>query len=206
MTLLVFPNRYTSLLFFFLAIPQSMWDLGSLTRDWTPTPCSGSVQSQPLNYQGSPHFSFWASYNTQFTPSSIVQYILLQVFQSACVFLEVFKHQDHILITFVEHLATGVVWQSVCVCVCVCVCACACPVLCCVWLCDPTDRILSGSSVHGISQARILESVAISSSRGSSQPRDLTWVSCIGRQIIYHCATWEALLKGLNWFSNSLAH
>ena len=122
MTLLVFPNRYTSLLFFFLAIPQSMWDLGSLTRDWTPTPCSGSVQSQPLNYQGSPHFSFWASYNTQFTPSSIVQYILLQVFQSACVFLEVFKHQDHILITFVEHLATGVVWQSVCVCVCVCVC------------------------------------------------------------------------------------
>ena len=37
---------------------------------------------------------------------------------------------------------------------------------------DPMDRSLSGSPVHGISQARILERVAISSSRGSSQPRD----------------------------------
>ena len=34
-----------------------------------------------------------------------------------------------------------------------------------------------GSSVHGISQARILEWVAISSSRGSSQPRDQTCIS-----------------------------
>ena len=178
-------------------MPQSMWDLGSLTRDWTPTPCSGSMQSQPLNYQGSPHFSFWASYNTQFTPSSIVQYILLQVFQSVYVFLEVFKHQGHILITFVEHLATGVVWQSMCVCV---SSALSCLTL---WPHRPYPvRLLCPWD----SQARILESVAISSSRGSSQPRDLTWVSCIGRQIIYHCATWEALLKGLNLFSKSLAH
>ena len=36
-----------------------------------------------------------------------------------------------------------------------------------------------GSSVHGILQARILEWVAIPFSRGSSQPRDQTWVSCI---------------------------
>ena len=36
-----------------------------------------------------------------------------------------------------------------------------------------------GSSVHGIPQAGILEWVAISFSRGSSQPRDRTWVSCI---------------------------
>ena len=36
-----------------------------------------------------------------------------------------------------------------------------------------------GSSVHGILQARILEWVAIPFSRGSSQPRDWTWVSCI---------------------------
>ena len=50
-----------------------------------------------------------------------------------------------------------------------------------------------GSSVHGIFQARIQELVAISSSRGSSQPRDQTCVSCIGRQILYHWATWEAL-------------
>ena len=36
-----------------------------------------------------------------------------------------------------------------------------------------------GTSVHGILQARILEQVAISFLRGSSQPRDQTWVSCI---------------------------
>ena len=41
-----------------------------------------------------------------------------------------------------------------------------------VWLCDPMDCSLPGFSFHGILQARILEEVAISSSRGSSQPRD----------------------------------
>ena len=41
-------------------------------------------------------------------------------------------------------------------------------------LCDPMDCSLSGSSVHGIFQARILEWVAIPFSRGSSQPRDPT--------------------------------
>ena len=46
-------------------------------------------------------------------------------------------------------------------------------------LCDPMDCSPSGSSVHGISQARILEQVVISSSRGSFQPRDRTWVSYI---------------------------
>ena len=46
-------------------------------------------------------------------------------------------------------------------------------------LCDPMNCSLSGSSVHGIFQARILECVAISFSRGSSQPRDQTRVSYI---------------------------
>ena len=46
-------------------------------------------------------------------------------------------------------------------------------------LCNPMDCSLPGSSVHGISQARILEWVAISFSRGSSQTRDRTWVPCI---------------------------
>ena len=46
-------------------------------------------------------------------------------------------------------------------------------------LCNPMDCSLPGSSVHGILQARILERTAIPSSRGSSQPRDRTWVSCI---------------------------
>ena len=45
--------------------------------------------------------------------------------------------------------------------------------------CDPMDCSLPGSSVPGIFQARILEWVAISFSRGSSPPRDQTWVSCI---------------------------
>ena len=51
-----------------------------------------------------------------------------------------------------------------------------------------------GSSVHGILQAGILEWVAIPFSRDSPQRRDRTQVSCIGRQILYHWATWEALI------------
>ena len=44
---------------------------------------------------------------------------------------------------------------------------------------------LPSSSVHGISQAKILKWVAISFSRGSSWPRDRTQVSCVGRWILY---------------------
>ena len=53
-------------------------------------------------------------------------------------------------------------------------------------------------SVQGILQARTLEWVAVSSSRGSSQPRDQTHVSsdsCTGRQLLDHGATWEAPLQ-----------
>ena len=50
-----------------------------------------------------------------------------------------------------------------------------------------------GSSVHGISQARILERVAISSSKGSSWPGNQTWVFCIGRWILFHKASEEAI-------------
>ena len=49
-----------------------------------------------------------------------------------------------------------------------------------VQLCDPMDYSLPGSSVHGILQARILEWVAISFSRGSSRPRDRSRVFLIG--------------------------
>ena len=59
----------------------------------------------------------------------------------------------------------------------------------CLTLSDPMDSSPPGSSVHGILQARILEWVAMTSSRGSSQPRDRTLVSyilCIGRQVLYH--------------------
>ena len=51
--------------------------------------------------------------------------------------------------------------------------------VCLVTLCDSMDSSPPGSSVHGILQARILEWVAMPSSRGSSQPRDWTQVSHI---------------------------
>ena len=50
--------------------------------------------------------------------------------------------------------------------------------------CTPIDCNLPGSSVQGIIQARILEWVAISSSRGSSQPRNWTQVSCIAGRFL----------------------
>ena len=50
-------------------------------------------------------------------------------------------------------------------------------------LCDPMDCSPQSVSVPGISQARIVELVAMLSSRASSQARDRTRVSCIGRQI-----------------------
>ena len=49
----------------------------------------------------------------------------------------------------------------------------------CPTLCDPMDCSLPGSSVHGIFQAMVLEWIAISFSKGSSQPRDRTRVSRI---------------------------
>ena len=71
-------------------------------------------------------------------------------------------------------------------------------------LCNPMGCSRPGSSVHGIFQSRMSEWIAISFFRGSSWPRDQTpvsWVSCIGRRILYHCAAWEVLrsfsIKGL---------
>ena len=52
-------------------------------------------------------------------------------------------------------------------------------------LCDPVDCSPPGSSVHEISQARILERVAVSFSRKSSRPRDQTCLFCISGRFIY---------------------
>ena len=52
--------------------------------------------------------------------------------------------------------------------------------------CNPVKCSLSGFSVHGISQGKILEWATISFSRGSSWPRDWTWVSCITGGLL-HC-------------------
>ena len=57
-----------------------------------------------------------------------------------------------------------------------------------------------GSSVHGILQARTLEWDAMPTSRRSSRPRNWTCISCIsclGSQILYHWATWEAPRNGI---------
>ena len=62
----------------------------------------------------------------------------------------------------------------------------------CLTLCDPMDHSLPDSSVHGILQARTLQWVAISSSRGSSRPRDQNQASCIaGRLFIIWAISWR---------------
>ena len=73
----------------------------------------------------------------------------------------------------------------------------------CLTLYNPMDCNLPGSSVHGIIQARILGWVAISYSKRSSGPSDRTpvsCVSCIGRRILYPCATWEAIYVIIHLF------
>ena len=62
----------------------------------------------------------------------------------------------------------------------------SCPILC-----DPLE-CRQPDSVHEVLQARILEWVAVCFSRVSSWARDQTCVSCTGRLILYHWATWEA--------------
>ena len=79
----------------------------------------------------------------------------------------------------------------------------------CPLFCDPVDCNPPGSSVHGITQARILEWVAISLSSVSSQPRDQTCVSCVGRQVLYHLSHHGSLqtsYKGKKELINPVAH
>ena len=67
-------------------------------------------------------------------------------------------------------------------------------------LCNPVDYSLPGSSVHRIFQSRILEWVCHFLFQGIflTQVSNLhLFVSCIGRQNLYHSATWEALLQTL---------
>ena len=66
------------------------------------------------------------------------------------------------------------------------------------FFCDPMDYSPPGSSVHGISRARILEWVAISLSRGSSRPRDQNCISCLAGGSF----TWEAQNNKCNLTNN----
>ena len=66
----------------------------------------------------------------------------------------------------------------------------------CIWLFATMDYSLRGSSVHGILQVRILEWIAMPSSRGSSQPKYwicISYVSCIGSRFFTTHTTWETL-------------
>ena len=75
----------------------------------------------------------------------------------------------------------------------------------CPTLCNPMDCSLSGSPVHGILQARILDWVGISFSRGSSQPSDPTQVSCITGRFFTVWATRESptpIINVSNWSEN----
>ena len=87
---------------------------------------------------------------------------------------------------------------GVCVCVCVCVHSATQP---CLTLCNLIECSPPGSSVHEIFQARILEWAVISSSRGSSQPRDQTHISCVSCLVggfLITSTTWEALTWSIN--------
>jgi len=73
-------------------------------------------------------------------------------------------------------------------------CVCAKLLQPCPTLCDPMDCSSTGSSVHGLFQARILEWFAMPSSRGSSWPRDRTHISCLlhwQAGFFTTSATWE---------------
>ena len=78
------------------------------------------------------------------------------------------------------------IYASVCVYICACVSLC---ILCMYLHMFIWERDIGGIYRHGIFQKRILEWVAISFFRGSSQPRDWTrssYVSCLGRRVLYH--------------------
>ena len=81
--------------------------------------------------------------------------------------------------------------SQICVHVCVCVCVCARA-----RVHSVMSTVSPGSFGHGISQAKNTGVGCIFCYRGSSPFRDRTLISCvswIGRQILYHCTTWEAL-------------
>ena len=107
--------------------------------------------------------------------------------QSRCLYQEPSKGSVHtgVEIPFLGVFGKKITYRHIYLSICCCLVFQSCPVLC-----HPMDCSLPGSSIHGISQARTLEWVAISFSRGSSWPRDRTCVSCTGRQILLPLSHW----------------
>ena len=75
----------------------------------------------------------------------------------------------------------------------------SCPTLCSLMDCSP-------SSVHGILQAGILELVTMPSSKGSSWPRDQTWVSHITSRFFTHWTSWEVHRTNKSRILNEYLH
>ena len=111
-----------------------------------------------------------------------------QVIQEKCTAINLVRLGDNYL--KISDLLKGLKNVYICWCVCMCMCVCVCSVMS--KSLQPHGLYsLPGSFAHGLFQIRILQQVAISSSRGSSQPRDQTHISCINRWILYHWATWK---------------
>ena len=93
---------------------------------------------------------------------------------------------------YAYYLDFGSVIMGICLCLNSSVyihCVCTKSLQSCPTLCDPMNFNPPGSSIHGILQARILEWIAMPSSRGSCRPRNRTyipWVFCIGRRVLSH--------------------
>ena len=114
-------------------------------------------------------------------------------FQSSFTASLLYCQRGQVTLQHSRHLKSCLKWLEapLCLCLCifiprVCVCVCMCvykSLQSCPTLCDPLDCSPPGSSVHGILQARILEWVAMPSSKGSSQPRDRTHGPCIAAGI-----------------------
>ena len=125
-------------------------------------------------YVGFCHTSTWISHRYTYVPS-IVEPPPISHPQSPG--LSSLSHTEYFYRLYILYMVVF----------CCAVCAQSCPALC-----NPMDYSSPGSFVHGIFQARIPEWVAISFSRWSSQTRDRThvsYISCIGRQILYQWAT-----------------
>ena len=77
---------YIYFVYLFLAAPQDMWDLSSLARGQARAPCIGSVESQPLDSQGSPSLCFLKNkIPSQFrTHGDVVSLVLRQPEKSLC--------------------------------------------------------------------------------------------------------------------------
>ena len=155
-----------------------MWDLKSLTRDWICIPCIGRWNLNP-----------WTTWD-------ILQPHLTDQTQSLSYLLKDRWHLNPMFHFFSGfHTSSPCGYTHSCLLKKLCkenhylhLCMHAKQLQSCPTLCDVMDYGPPGSSVHGISQARILEWVAMSSSRGSSRPRDRThvsYVSCVGRQVLY---------------------